>query len=107
HTARKEVTATQVTSEGALPEAIRAMGFLSTVSAPILVEGELWGVLTVSTSQEVLPSDTESRIESFAELVATAIANAQSRGELAASEAPARELVGGKAALRRGGAAGG
>jgi GAF domain-containing protein/two-component sensor histidine kinase len=100
-TARKEVTADQITGEGTLPDAIRAMGFFSTVSTPIVVEGELWGVLTVSSSHDSLPPATEQRIESFSELVATAIANAQSRGELAMSEARARELAEEQAALRR------
>lgn len=100
-TARKEVRAEQITGEGTLPDAIRALGYFSTVSAPILVEGELWGVLTASSAHERLPADTEGRIESFSELVATAIANAQSRGELATSEARARALAEEQAALRR------
>ena len=100
-TARKDVTADEITGEGTLADAIRAMGFFSTVSAPIVVEGELWGVLTASSSKETLPFGTEERLESFSELVATAIANAQSRGELAASEGRARELAKEQAALRR------
>jgi len=100
-TARREITAEQVTDPGTLSDAIRAMGFFSTVSAPIVVEGELWGVVTASSSEESLPADTERRIESFSELVATAIANAQSRGELATSEARARALADEQAALRR------
>ena len=100
-TARKEVTAGQVTDQGTLSDAVRALGFYSTVSAPIVVEGQLWGVVTASSSRESLAADTERRIESFSELVDTAIANAQSRGELAASEARARALVQEQAALRR------
>jgi GAF domain-containing protein len=100
-TARKEVTAEQITDRGTLADAVRAMGFFSTVSAPIVVEGDLWGVVTASSSQESLPADTERRIESFSELVATAIANAESRGELATSEARARALAEEQAALRR------
>ena len=100
-TARKEVTAEQVTDPGTLSDAVRAMGFFSTVSAPIVVEGELWGVVTASSSRESLAADTERRIESFSELVDTAIANAQSRRELATSEARARALAQEQAALRR------
>jgi signal transduction histidine kinase len=56
--------------------------------APIIVEGRLWGELGVaSTLEEPLPPDTEARLASFTELVATAIANAQSRAELMASRA--------------------
>jgi PAS domain S-box-containing protein len=86
---------------GELAQRVLAMGFFSTVAAPILVEGEIWGVVTASSSHATLPPDTEQRIESFCELVATAIANAQSRTELAASEARARALANEQAALRR------
>ncbi|MDQ3822359.1 MAG: PAS domain S-box protein [Actinomycetota bacterium] len=78
-----------------------ALGFVSTVGAPVLVEGELWGYVAASSSHTRLPPNTERRIESFGELVATAIANAQSRTELAASEARARALANEQAALRR------
>jgi GAF domain-containing protein len=101
HTARKEVTAERITGVGTLADTIRAMGFFSTVSAPIVVEGELWGVVTASSARESLPTNTERRIERFSELVATAIASAQSRGELASSEARARALADEQAALRR------
>jgi signal transduction histidine kinase len=66
----------------------RQLGVTSTVGTPIVVEGRLWGGMTVSSKQpEPLPPDTESRIADFAELVATAIANAESRTELAESRA--------------------
>ena len=78
-----------------------ALGFVSTVGAPVVVEGELWGYVAASSSHVSLPPNTEKRIESFGELVATAIANAKSRAELAASEARARELAREQAALRR------
>jgi signal transduction histidine kinase len=60
------------------------LGVVSTVAAPIVVEGGLWGAVTIS-AREQLPLDTEDRLETFTELVATAIANADSRAELAAS----------------------
>jgi signal transduction histidine kinase len=60
----------------------------STVGAPILVQGRVWGViLTSSTGPQVFPQDTESRLMGFAELVATAISNAVARAELNASRA--------------------
>ena len=43
-----------------------------------------WGTATVST-KEPLPPDADERLEKFTELLATAIANADSRAELAAS----------------------
>jgi signal transduction histidine kinase len=64
----------------------RERGVRSAVGVPVTVEGHLWGVLGVGTStDQPLPPDTEVRLVSFAELVATAIANAESRSQLAAS----------------------
>jgi signal transduction histidine kinase len=68
--------------------AARELGWRSSVGAPITVEGRLWGVLAVvSRSDRPLPPDTERRLAGFTELVATAIANAESRAELDASRA--------------------
>jgi signal transduction histidine kinase len=73
---------------GLAPQAAREMGWRSSVGAPITVEGRLWGVLAVaSKSERPLPLDTERRLAEFTELVATAIANAESRAELEASRA--------------------
>ena len=58
----------------------------SAVSAPIVVNGYLWGVIGIAR-HERLPPDTEQRLASFTELVATAIANADAQAELAASRA--------------------
>jgi signal transduction histidine kinase len=66
----------------------RQAGFRSAVGSPILVEGRLWGVvLAGSGSEQPLPPDTEARLASITELVATAIANAESSAALAASRA--------------------
>jgi PAS domain S-box-containing protein len=64
---------------------LRRLGVVSLVASPIIVEGRLWGAMTVSTRDEPLPLDAEEHLEKFTELVATAIANADSRSELAAS----------------------
>jgi signal transduction histidine kinase len=75
-------------ASGPVGELVRRLGVTSTVGTPIVVEGRLWGGMSVSSRQpEPLPIDTESRIAHFAELVATAIANAEARTELAASRA--------------------
>ena len=81
-------------------ETLRRQGLVSQVGSPINVEGRLWGTVTVN-AREKLPPDTEERLEKFTELVATAIANTESRAELAASEAHARKLAEEQAALRR------
>jgi PAS domain S-box-containing protein len=72
----------------------------STVAAPIVVEGRLWGTMVAATNQrKPLPADTESRIVEFTELLATAIANAESREALIASRA--RIVAAGDEARRR------
>jgi signal transduction histidine kinase len=73
-------------STGPSADVVRRLGVQSAVASPIVVEGCLWGTLVVAT-REPLPADTEERMASFTELVGTAIANAESRGELAASRA--------------------
>jgi GAF domain-containing protein len=55
------------------------------VASPIIVDGRLWGAIIVATQDEPLPVDIEERLEKFTDIVATAIANADSRSELAAS----------------------
>jgi signal transduction histidine kinase len=82
-------------ASGPLGVAARDLGVRSAVGTPILVEGGMWGVVVAgSTAQEPLPADTEARLASFTELVATAIANAESRAGLA-------RLADEQAALRR------
>jgi signal transduction histidine kinase len=82
-------------SSGPLSAAVRETGIRSAVGTPVLVEGSLWGaVFAGSTLEQPLPADTEARLASFTELVATAIANTESRAELA-------RLAEEQAALRR------
>ncbi len=77
--------------EGAVgrgPDLARAAGWRSSVGAPIIVEGRLWGVVSVgSKTDRLLPPETEERLGEFTELLATAIANAESHEELDASRA--------------------
>jgi len=64
----------------------QAPGIGASVAAPIVVSGRDWGVIVAAWKHADLPrADTEARIEKFTELVATAVANAESRAELAAS----------------------
>ncbi len=73
---------------GALAHRLRALGFRSSVAAPVNVGGGLWGSLAASTREPAgLPEDTERRLRDFAELVAQALANADARDRLAASRA--------------------
>jgi signal transduction histidine kinase len=68
--------------------AYRGWGWQSAVGVPVSAESRLWGVLLAgSVSDEVPPPDSETRLSGFAELVSTAIANAEARAEVAASRA--------------------
>ena len=73
---------------GAIAQEALGVGIRSSIGCPITVAGRLWGVIAASTKSDTpFPADTESRIANFTELIATAVANAESREELAASRA--------------------
>lgn len=74
--------------DGEIAAEARALGIRSSVGCPVLVEGRLWGVIAAFSMREgAFPAETESQIGEFTALVATAIANADSRDELIASRA--------------------
>ncbi|MEN3263777.1 DUF4118 domain-containing protein, partial [Pseudonocardia sp.] len=68
-------------------DTVRRIGIRSTVAAPIVVEGRLWGAIATGTPRGRFPADSEQRIADFTELIGTAIANADSRAQLTASRA--------------------
>src|SRR6202171_5652353 len=73
---------------GSAAARFRLLGLRVAVGAPIVVGGRVWGAAVVGSSRpEPLPPDTEARVGDFADLVATAIANAQAHAELTASRA--------------------
>jgi signal transduction histidine kinase len=72
---------------GPAADRLRKLGIRSMVASPIIVESRLWGVITVSSRQGPFPSDAADRLADFTELLATAVGNAESRGQLAASRA--------------------
>ncbi|WP_432973888.1 DUF4118 domain-containing protein [Dactylosporangium sp. CA-233914] len=73
---------------GSLSAMARSLGIRASVAAPVVVEGRLWGAAVVLTSNpEPIPADAEARLADFTELVAAAIANADSRAQLTASRA--------------------
>ena len=65
----------------------RDYGVGSAVSVPIIVEDKLWGMVGTLTVGRSLPVGTEQRLEKFAALAATAIANAENKAGLRASRA--------------------
>jgi signal transduction histidine kinase len=83
-------------ASGSIGLAGQESGFRSTLGTPILVEGRLWGVMTVGSTQlePPLPAGSEARLAQFTELLATAVSNAESRAGLA-------RLAEEQAALRR------
>ena len=73
---------------GPIAELARDTGLEVSVGAPIVVDGRLWGIVTASWKGEKSPpAGTEDRMARFAELLDTAIANADSRDQLTASRA--------------------
>jgi signal transduction histidine kinase len=75
-------------AEGPLAMVARARGVRCSLGAPIVVEGSLWGVIVSSWNEiRTPPSHAEARLGQFAELVASAVANADHRAELVASRA--------------------
>jgi signal transduction histidine kinase len=61
----------------------REVGIRSAAATPILVEDRVWGIVIAGTTlEQLLPPETEARLADFTDLVATAIANAQSRAAL-------------------------
>ena len=82
-------------AEGEVAGGARDRGIRSSVGAPIVVGDRVWGVMAVATREaRPLAADAEAQLAQFSELVATAIANTQARGEI-------ERLADEQAALRR------
>src|SRR5512132_1059887 len=85
---------------GALARRLRALGYRSSVAAPVKVGGRLWGALVASSKRpEGLAPGSERRLCDVAELVAQALANADAYEKLASSRA--RLVEAGDAERRR------
>ena len=62
---------------GAVAEHTRGSGVRASVATPIVVDGRLWGVTIAHwAGEKIPPADSEQRMAHFAELLDTAIANA-------------------------------
>ncbi|GAB3845298.1 hypothetical protein GCM10027610_061270 [Dactylosporangium cerinum] len=73
---------------GTTAAVLRALGIRSGVGVPVVVEGRLWGAAVVSTTKTTpITAAVRARLADFTELVAAAIANADSRAQLTASRA--------------------
>jgi PAS domain S-box-containing protein len=88
------------TARGALADQLNALGYRSSVAAPVTVGGRLWGALIASTRDpERLAGPAERRLCDFAELVSQALSNADAYDKLAASRS--RIVEAGDAERRR------
>jgi PAS domain S-box-containing protein len=63
-----------------------AVGYRSTVAAPIFVGGVPWGAVGIAAVDD-LPPDSEARLMGFCELASLAVASAQAREDLQSSRA--------------------
>jgi GAF domain-containing protein len=65
---------------GPIAALARALGIRTAVGTPMLVDDRIWGALVAGWTQpHEISSETVERITEITELVATAIANAESR----------------------------
>lgn len=82
-------------ASGSIALEAHALGIRASVGCPVVVAGRLWGVIAASRKSDIpFPANTELQIARFTELVATAVENAESQGEL-------RRMADEQAALRR------
>jgi signal transduction histidine kinase len=73
---------------GVVAALMRRLGIRSAAAGPIVLGGRLWGALSATwPAGASMPAGAEDRVAAFAELVSYAIANAETREELAASRA--------------------
>jgi len=88
HTSRPARLDSYDDRDGPLADVARHEGFHSSVAAPVIVEGNVWGSLIALWKRRTpSPPGTEQRLAQFTELVATAVANTESRVQLDASRA--------------------
>ncbi len=73
---------------GVIADRVRGLGLRSSVAAPVVVDGQLRGALIAgSATAEALPPQYEAQVGDFADLVGTAISNAEYKAQLQASRA--------------------
>jgi signal transduction histidine kinase len=73
---------------GAVAEQMRRIGVRSAVAGPVVLGGRIWGALSAAWQPGVpMPVGAEDRVAEFAQLIAYAIENTETRQELAASRA--------------------
>jgi signal transduction histidine kinase len=64
---------------------LRSLGVRASITAPVIVDGRLYGAVAAASVGAPFTSDSEARLGAFAELVGQAIANVDARQQLTAS----------------------
>ena len=86
--ARESSLVVNYSGAGPIAPRILGLGLRSGVGAPVVVDGQVRGVLIAgSATAESMPPPYEVHVGDFADLVATAISNAEIKAELQASRA--------------------
>ena len=83
--AGRRASTTSSYAAGPIADMVQRARLTASVGAPVIVDGNVWGVIITSWTSGAPPPDTEARLAQFAELLDTAIANADSRAQLTAS----------------------
>jgi signal transduction histidine kinase len=84
---------------GDLAAMLRRLGIESEVGAPVIVDREVWGALIAGWDRPgTPPEESEARLAGFAELIGTAVSNAEARADLIAARR--RVIEAGDAARR-------
>lgn len=81
------VTIDYTESTGPIAERSRRRGFRSGIGVPIKIDGRTWGAVIMGAPDREPDPDVEARMTDFADLVATAVYNSETRAQLTESRA--------------------
>lgn len=72
---------------GPIAQRLRARGIRGGIGVPITIEGRPWGAIVAGVTERAAPEGLALRLADFADLVATAVYNSESRAALTRSRA--------------------
>lgn len=72
---------------GPIGDRLAERGIRFGIGVPVTVDDQPWGAVIVGTTQRAAPTDLRLRLSDFADLVATAVYNSESRAAMARSRA--------------------
>jgi signal transduction histidine kinase len=72
---------------GAVAERLRQRGFVQGIGVPIKLDGRTWGAVVVGVAARTPAPDIQARMTDFADLIATAVHNTETRAQLTRSRA--------------------